>query len=129
MNREQRRNFVKKAKKNGMLRADAEKFLKIADTNGNHYTPAKEIHTGDKVVLRVAELKAKKNYGIMNPEYRAFIEQSEGVVYTAVRERAELIHMEEQPRWLFWCGDMDVVEPVPVEQAVDENTEAGNDLP
>lgn len=129
MNREQRRNFVKKAKKNGMLRADAEKFLKIADTNGNHYTPAKEIHTGDKVVLRVAELKAKKNYGIMNPEYRAFIEQSEGVVYTAVRERAELIHMKEQPRWLFWCGDMDVVEPVPVEQAVDENTEAGNDLP
>lgn len=129
MNREQRRNFVRKAKKNGMSRVDAEKFLKIADTNGNHYTPAKEIHTGDKVVLRVAELKAKKNYGIMNPEYRAFIEESEGVIYTAVRERAELIHMEEQPRWLFWCGDMDVVEPAPVEQTVDENTEAVDDLP
>lgn len=116
MNREQKRNFVKKARKHGMSKENAEKFVKIADQNGNHYTPMQEIHTGDKVVLRVDELKAKKNYSLMNPEYRTFVENSDGVIYTAVCERAELIHMEEQPRWLFWCGDMDIVEHVESEE-------------
>lgn len=121
MNREQKRNFVKKARKHGIFKENAEKFVKIADQSGNHYTPMQEIHTGDKVVLRVDELKAKKNYSLMNPEYRTFVENSDGVIYTAVRERAELIHMEEQPRWLFWCGDMDVVEHVESEEASGES--------
>ena len=128
MNREQKRNFVKNAKKNGMSRSNAEKFAEIMDTKGNRYTPAQEIHTGDKVMLKVAELKAKKNFVIMNPAYRTFVENSEGVVYTAVCERAELIHLEEQPRWLFWCGDMDVVEPKTVEEGTGEDVETVNDL-
>ena len=40
MNREQKRNFVKNAKKNGMSRSNAEKFAEIMDTKGNRYTPA-----------------------------------------------------------------------------------------
>lgn len=121
MNREQKRNLVKKARKNGMSRENAEKFVKIVDQSGNRCTPMQEIHTGDKVVLRVDALKAKKNYSMMNPAYRAFVENAESVVYTAVCERAELIHMEEQPRWLFWCGDMDIVEHAESEEASGES--------
>lgn len=123
MNREERRNFTKRMRKNGMPKGNAEKFVKIVDAV-DRYTPRKEIHTGDRVTLNVSALKGKKNYGIMNPEYRNFVEKSDGVVYTAVCEREELIHMEEQPRWLFWCGDMDVVEPANNEPAKVQSEEA-----
>ena len=116
MNREQKRNLVKKVRKNGMSRKNAEKFAEIVNQKGNHYTPMQEVHTGDKVILKVDALKEKKNYGLMNPDYRSFVENSKGVVYTAVCERAELIHMEEQPRWLFWCGDMDIVEHIETDE-------------
>lgn len=110
MNREQRRAFVKKAQKRGMTKKDASNLLRIADTSGNVHNPPQEINTGDKVTLKVPDIMAKKNYGIMNPAYREFVEQSESVVYTAVREGTKLIHLKEAPRWLFWCGDLSVVE-------------------
>lgn len=110
MNREQKREFVKKAHKKGMSKNQAEKFIKIADTAGNTYTPEQKVCTGDKVTLNVEALKSKKNYGIMNPSYKEFVEQSEGVVYTAVQEGNKLIHLEECPKWLFWCGDLNVIE-------------------
>lgn len=116
MNRGERRNLTKRMRKNGIPKGNAEKFVKIVDAT-DRYTPRKEIHTGDRVTLNVSVLKGKKNYGIMNPEYRDFVEKSDGVVYTAVCERDGLIHMEEQPRWLFWCGDMDVVEAANARQA------------
>ncbi len=111
MNRQQRRKFVKNARKDGLSKESAEKFLKIAETKREDITPAQEINTGDKVMLDTAALKAKKNFSIMNPAYREFVEQSEGAVYTAICERPELIHLAEEPRWLFWCGDLTVVEP------------------
>ncbi len=116
MNREQRRRFVKNAGKQGMSKENAQKFLSIADNLNESHTPRQEIHTGDIVILKTEELKARKNYGIMNPKYREFIERSDGVRYTAVLEREELIHLEEEPKWLFWCGDMDVVVPAPQEE-------------
>ena len=48
----------------------------------------------------------------MNPAYKEFIEKSEGIVFTAVQEGTKLVHLEEEPRWLFWCGDLNVVEAV-----------------
>lgn len=135
MNREQRRNFVKKAHKRGMSKSQAEKLLKIADTEGNTYTASQEVNTGDKVKLKVDVLKSKKNYDIMNPMYKEFVEKSEGVVYTAVRESKVLLHLEEEPRWLFWCGDLEVAEAAPSEpedasiMTVQVDEEKENDLP
>lgn len=110
MNREQKRAFVENAQKKEIPKKQAENLLKIADATGNTYTPLQAVNTGDRVTLKVDALKSKKNYDIMNPAYKDFVEKSEGVVYTAVRGGTELIHLEEAPKWLFWCGDLDVIE-------------------
>lgn len=112
MNREQKRAFVKNAHKKGMSKKQAENLLKITDTAGNTYTLPQPVNTGDKVTLKVDVLTSKKNYDIMNPAYKEFVEKSEGIVFTAVQEGTKLVHLEEEPRWLFWCGDLNVVEAV-----------------
>ena len=109
MNREQKRAFVKNAHRKGMSKKQAENFLRIADSTDTSHTPSQIVKTGDKVMLNVEALKSKKNYDIMNPEYRKFVEASEGIEFTAVQEGNKLIHLEEEPKWLFWCGDMTVV--------------------
>lgn len=123
MNREQKRAFVKNAHKKGMPKKQAENLLKIADTTGNTYTPSQPVNTGDKVTLKVDVLKSKKNYDIMNPAYKELVEKSEGIVYTAVQEGTKLIHLKEEPKWLFWCGDLNVVEAATEDSPADTEKE------
>ena len=123
MNREQKRAFVKNAHKKGMSKKQAENLLKITDTAGNTYTPPQPVNTGDKVTLKVDVLTSKKNYDIMNPAYKEFVEKSEGIVFTAVQEGTKLIHLEEEPRWLFWCGDLNVVEAAAKDPLTDAEKE------
>lgn len=104
MNREQKRALVKKAKKDGMSKDKAKTFAEIMDT-GSHTKPI-EIHNGDMVRINIDAVKARKNYEIMNPKYKEFIDASQGKVFTAHVERDVLVSLEEAPEWLFWCGDL-----------------------
>ena len=70
------------------------------------------IPEGAKVRLDVEKIKAGKNYVRMNPEYKEFVESSEGVTFTAHVEEGCFVSLKENPKWLFWSGDLSRVEDV-----------------
>ena len=116
MNREQRRALEKKARKHGASKEDAKKYVDvmsraeaIKQNGAGRYTPAKEINEDQKVMINLAAVQGRNNYSNMASEYKAFVEASGGVVYTAHVEKPNLISLKENPNWLFWSGDLDVV--------------------
>lgn len=110
MNREQRRALIKKAVKKGVPSERAKKIIEIAEHGAGEHTDVQEIKTGDKVKLNVDAVKARKHYDAMLQTYRDFVEANADTVFTAVVENSRLVHMEEEPKWLFWCGDLILVE-------------------
>lgn len=46
----------------------------------------------------------------MAEAYKSFVEDNESVVFTAHVEKPNMISFLEEPRWLFWSGDLDIVE-------------------
>lgn len=105
MNREQRRKMVKIATKNGVSKEHAKAYATISQGTGAH-TEAKHFDEDDKLMLDIAAIKNRKNYPVMNPKYKAFVESSVGKVFTAHKENANMISLKEEPSWLFWSGDL-----------------------
>lgn len=105
MNREQKRRFIKNAAKNGMTKERAKAYAEISSGTGEH-TEAQQFEEGDKLMLNVPVIKARKNYPIMNASYKEFVESSEGTIFTAHKENDNLISLVEEPKWLFWSGDL-----------------------
>lgn len=105
MNREQKRKLVKKAKKNGMREELAKTFAEIASGTGEHTQPQTFIE-GDKIRLNIEAIKARKHYERMSPMYKSFVESAGDTVYTAHVERTNMISLAEEPKWLFWSGDL-----------------------
>ena len=117
MNREQRRTLEKKARKHGASREDAKKYVDIMNradairANGvGTFTPAKEISEGSKVKMNTEAIKGRKNYANMAEEYKSFVESNEGTLFTAHVEKPKMISFLEEPRWLFWSGDLETTE-------------------
>mgnify|MGYP003304886874 CR=1 FL=1 len=114
MNREQKRNFIKLAKKRGIGEEYAKAYISMKEQEDGDKTLStkdilfnkKEIKDGDKVQINVDKIMSSKNYQRMVPEYREFVESSNGVYYTANVEKGNLISFEENPKWLFWAGDL-----------------------
>lgn len=105
MNREQRRALAKRVQKNGMRKELAKTFAEIASGTGEHTEP-KSFEEGDKIRLNIAAIKARKNYDRMSPMYKEFVESAGDAVYTAHVERTNVISLVEEPKWLFWSGDL-----------------------
>lgn len=113
MNREARRKLKKVAKKRGLTEAQANAYVAVVNRADEirregvgENTPEKHFEEGDKVLINVNAVKARQNYEKMSAPYKDFIEKSEGVVYTAHIEHQKLISFVEEPRWLFWSGDL-----------------------
>lgn len=105
MNREQRRKMVKIATKNGVNKEHAKAYAAISKGTGTH-TEAKSFDEDDKLMLNIDAIKSRKNYAVMNPKYKDFVDSSEGKIFTAHKENNNLISLKEDPRWLFWSGDL-----------------------
>ena len=45
----------------------------------------------------------------MADAYKEFVDASEDVVFTAHVERENMISLVEEPKWLFWSGDLEKV--------------------
>ena len=106
MNREQRRAFVKRAKKRGVKEAEAKTYASIiSNGTGNHTEPI-DFEEGDKAMLNIEAIKARKNYEKMSQKYREFVESNDGVQFTVHKENKNLISFTEHPQWLFWSGDL-----------------------
>lgn len=106
MNREQRRNFIKKAKARGLEKSTAEAYAEITDKGSGNNTPPKSFEEGDLVQLNVEAIKNRQNYPRMSELYKKFVDDSVGKVFTAHVERPNLISLKEEPKWLFWSGDL-----------------------
>lgn len=105
MNREQRRKMVKIATKNCVSKEHAKAYATISQGTGTH-TEAKHFDENDKLMLDITAIKNRKNYPVMNPKYKTFVESSEGKVFTAHKENTNMISLKEEPSWLFWSGDL-----------------------
>lgn len=105
MNREQKRALAKRAQKNGMKRELAKTFAEIASGTGEHTKP-QAFEEGDRVRINVDAVKARKNYERMSPMYKEFVDAAGDTVFTAHVERANMISLAEEPKWLFWSGDL-----------------------
>ena len=75
------------------------------------------VQDGDKVRINVPGLRQSKMWSHLQAEYREFVEKSADSVFTArVYQRRDgqnsktLVWFEEEPKWLFWMGDLIVVE-------------------
>lgn len=105
MNREQRRKLRE------CLKSNIRYFSgEIDDLSGNkEFYPLKD---GDKVLLNVCKITARKDYCKTQPEYQSFVEQNKGIVFTARLYRkyndgfSAMVELKEDPRWLFWNGDL-----------------------
>ena len=105
MNREQRRSLAKRAQKNGMSKELAKTFAEIASGTGEHTKP-QTFEDGNKVRLNLEAITSRKNYERMSPLYKEFVESAGDTVYTVHVERGNLISLVEEPKWLFWSGDL-----------------------
>lgn len=105
MGRKEKREFVKKAQKHGMDRKLAKAYVEIASGTGDHTEPQR-IEEGDRVLINIEAVKARKNYKQMSSMYKEFIETASGKIFTAHIERINLISLNEEPKWLFWSGDL-----------------------
>lgn len=106
MNRGQKRNFVKKAKKRGIAADVAKAYAEIINSGAGEVSPRQEIVEDEKIRLNIENLKARQNYSMMSDLYKEFIDANENTVFTAHVERPTLVSLKEEPKWLFWCGDL-----------------------
>ena len=106
MNREQKRAFVKKSKKRSVSADAAKAYAEIISNGAGETSPKQDIVEGEKVKLNVENLKARQNYERMTDLYKEFIDANVNTVFTAHVERPTLISLKEEPKWLFWCGDL-----------------------
>ena len=106
MNRQQKRDFVKRAKKRGVKESEAKAYANIISRGTGVNTPSQEITEGEKIKLNVEAITNRRNYGDMSPDYKEFVESNTDTVFTAHVEKKTLISLNENPRWLFWCGDL-----------------------
>ncbi len=108
MNREQRRSFKKKYKK-GVREHAADRLNELSKELEN------PLRDGDCVQLNVDRITNRKDYAQTTEEYRSFVESSRDKVFTVrlYRKRADgfsaIIELVEEPKWLFWCGDLVLV--------------------
>lgn len=110
MNRAQRRNFVKNQRKKGISKNDATRFAKIISNGVGTYSEPNEIAEDDKVMINIDSVKVRKNFDLMSEKYKDFVNSAEGKVFTAHVERTNSISLKEEPKWLFWSGDLLKVE-------------------
>lgn len=113
MNREQRRKFSKRARKRGINEDITELYLSMDRDGLEAPAPAQKIESGQKVMLDAERIRARRNYDRMTDQYKEFVDRNIDTIFTAKVEKENLISMEEEPRWLFWSGDLKLVEEGP----------------
>ena len=113
MNREQKRTLEKRLRKKGVTKDRAQELVKVMNDadfirqNGSGVpNPPQKFNEGDKVMMDVERIKARVNYERMSDAYKQFVSEHAGEVFTAHIERENLISFTEEPRWLFWSGDL-----------------------
>ena len=117
MNREQKRGLERRLKAKGYSESDAKKYVSTAETleqirkfGSGEASPPKKFEEGDKVKLNIRRIRERKNYDRMLDAYKEFVNDNQDTVFTAHVEHENMISFAEEPRWLFWSGDLEHAE-------------------
>jgi hypothetical protein len=113
MNRDQKKTLERAYRKFGKSKSEAKKLSqqmydidKIRLEGTGDRTPPQKFQEDDKFMLDVKLIKSRKNYDRMNDAYKQFVADNEGKILTVHVERGNLISAKEEPKWLFWSGDL-----------------------
>ena len=112
MNRKERRALDRAKPNNDKHSKDKiirfENTMKLAKLSVQTHTDPLEFNEGDKVMLNMFAIQTRLNYSKMNEGYKKFVEESDGKVFTVhfEHDNNKLVTLLENPKWLFWCGDL-----------------------
>lgn len=127
LNRDQKKMLEKVYRKSGKSRNEAKKIAqqmydidKIRLEGTGETSPPQKFQEDTKFKLDIEKIKARKNYERMNENYKQFLADNVDTVFTAHVDRGHLISAKEEPRWLFWSGDLIKVEETRVDEPKDE---------
>lgn len=124
VNRKQERVAEKALNKKGKSKDELNSMIEILNiVNGsknteNHPKLKECLFEGDKVKLNVAKIKSHPSWEGYDKEYKAFVENHDGIVFTVEydknkTDRPNLICLKEdtsRQRWMFWDGDLYVLD-------------------
>ena len=107
MNRKQRRQFVKDARKKGISKGTAEAYLAVKEMglDLSQAVVPKEYEEGAKVRLDVESLKKQKSYVNKSEEYRNFIDANVDTVFVIGPSKGNLCTLVDCP-YVFYSGDL-----------------------
>lgn len=120
VNRDQRKALEKAYRKYGKSRTEAKQIAKQMYDIDNlrlngigEANRAQRFSEGEKFKLDIEAIKARKNYERMTDNYKQFVDDNTDTILTAHVEGRGLISPKEEPKWLFWSGDLLKVEDEP----------------
>lgn len=112
MNREEKRALVRKLKAKGYSKVDIDRMVMVKEMMNS----SKNLQEGQKVRLNIERLRADVNWSGMNPRYKEWVEAHAGEVFTVKYHpeyspsRVCLEECDAVEDWLFWDGDLEVVD-------------------
>lgn len=108
-NRGQKRDFIRRMERKGIKRDVVQLYFRVKDAQERSVN-AEKIQEGTKVRIDVDHIKGAKEYSKLNKDYREFVESSRGKIFTAHIERKFVSLNENDNQWLFWPGNLIIVE-------------------
>ena len=107
MNRKERRQFVKNAKKKGISKGAAEAYLAVKEMglDLSEAVVPKTYNEGDIVKLDVERIKAQTSYVNKSESYRNFIDENVNTEFTIGPSKGNLCTLVNCP-YLFYSGDL-----------------------
>lgn len=116
INREEKRKYIKTLRAKGISKEDAELYLNYKQKTESIIS----IPEGTKVNLDLEQIKSQPDYERHPEKYKNWVEANEDNVFTVEYDEGKKVNPvtvclkedESQPKWLFWIGDLKVVENV-----------------
>lgn len=110
MNREERRKFVKRARKEGYSRGAAEAYLAVKELSDAGEMTQKMFEDGDEVIIDVHGIMKRNDYGLKSDKYKDMITEHEGEVFKVRNIKGNIYALDGLQGWIFWGGDLISVE-------------------
>ena len=109
INREEKRDYTKKLRKQGRSDEEIKKFIEIKERIHSKGS----LNEGDKVKLDIEKIKSHPDWGKMQKSYKQFVEGNNNVIFTVKYDdkypNHSIVCLNEDatdPQWLWWEGDL-----------------------
>lgn len=110
MNREKRRRTEKQLRSRGVNQETIRSYMELLRDTNKSQDLGPVIPYGSHVKINLEKIQSRKEYDRLSKKYREFVERNSDTVFTAIVEKRGLISFQEAPEWLFWNGDLILLE-------------------